>query len=577
MGKGWSIIRINNRDKFLLSICPFIILVISIIKSCYLSQKISGDLDLTRIMLPLVVCDLHIIGAALLIALLGSSLAVNLRDGLGLVWRGVLQILLLALSLVYLLDTLGLIFVDEGFSIEAVEKYVKELSVSFQFLSAPWILAFIILILSAFFKIYIPRRQAWPFAIIGLASFVPLLSGWPVLGTLMDPYRSAIISSILHLSSDNSSAIRYTDTDLEFYSKFTSIDAHPLLIDDKKDVLLLVVESLSSIDSNRLWGINNTLPHFDEISKDGILFRNFFANTRQSEGGMIATFNTLSPIPFPGSNYDWYKIFAQFPSIFKDLSALGFHTEVLSTFPTSFLNNGTYLKRIGFDLVRGRDEVEAFRSAPQFAFGSPSDETLYREFFRRYAELKNIPKPKFLALFTASSHLPWTDPNGGKNSEENVWRYVDKELAKFYEGVKSIGFLDNGYLIIMGDHRKRELRTEREVRELGEISKARIPLLIVGPGITKGVIDDRYFQQADLFSKLKLIQNPDAALSPVSFFLDAPPHKLLVIDEAQPSKNGYNVNLSGTHLSWEGARPENYLQIEFEIHKQRALSQMIKR
>ena len=121
-------------------------------------------------------------------------------------------------------------------------------------------------------------------------------------------------------------------------------------------------------------------------------------------------FQGLAPLPFPGSTGDWYASYAHFPSIPRVLSDSGYQREVLSTFPGSLLDYTSYLRTIGFKVVSGRDEVPEFRKAPRITFDSPSDEVLYRVSQRRIKELQGQQDPYFLALFSASSHLPWKDP-----------------------------------------------------------------------------------------------------------------------------------------------------------------------
>ncbi len=51
------------------------------------------------------------------------------------------------------------------------------------------------------------------------------------------------------------------------------------------DIILLIMESLSSINSHRVSGERDLLSGFDRLSEKGVLFINFFGNHSASEGG----------------------------------------------------------------------------------------------------------------------------------------------------------------------------------------------------------------------------------------------------------------------------------------------------
>jgi hypothetical protein len=53
------------------------------------------------------------------------------------------------------------------------------------------------------------------------------------------------------------------------------------------DVIVVFAESLSPIDSLRVGGVNNNLPYFDLIQKQGITFKNFIANGCTSDTAHI--------------------------------------------------------------------------------------------------------------------------------------------------------------------------------------------------------------------------------------------------------------------------------------------------
>ena len=560
-----------NRNQVAFSIVPFAVLTIACAKAYVIAQTLVPSAPVPAA-LDIFLADLPVIGISILIAYLGALASAD-RGFLSLPVAGAARITLFIFTIGYLIDSVAHVQVDEGLSVEALIKYTSELKEVAQFVSPAPLLMILLVFLASIKTVILPRRTASIACFFGLFTFVSFVFSAP---KELRPYRSVFSGGTLFSHRPARAAEKYSATEIDLFRQSGNpLEIKPALIDRQQDVILLVIESLSAIDSHRLWGIENTLPNFDKISEDGLLFKNFFANTRQSEGATIAMFNGISPVPFPGSTYDWYKTFSGFPSVVRGIREMGFQTKVLGGAPTGFLNYGKYLKAVGFESVVGRDENPVLHKAQRFAFESPADEVLYGEVLKEIAAMREEPRPTFLAVFTCSSHLPWTDPRGRKNSEKNVWNYVDDEFGKFYEQLKQTGFLEHGLLIVLGDHRKRELRTIREIKFLGDISRARIPLLLLGAHIPAGQIDERYFQQADLLSKLDRVLDPHAELSPHILFLDDPPADHILIDAQQSSLEGYRIHLDHTEATFEGPAPPGARELMFGIHKQRGMSQQL--
>jgi hypothetical protein len=55
----------------------------------------------------------------------------------------------------------------------------------------------------------------------------------------------------------------------------------------KTNIIVVFAESFSPIDSLRVGGVNNNLPYFDLIQKQGITFKNFINNGCTSDTAHI--------------------------------------------------------------------------------------------------------------------------------------------------------------------------------------------------------------------------------------------------------------------------------------------------
>lgn len=268
------------------------------------------------------------------------------------------------------------------------------------------------------------------------------------------------------------------------------------------DILLVVIESLSSSHSRFFSGINNYTPHLDAIAKENFSFTNFFANGFSTEQGLIALF--LGETPLPSVNAGGRGAFRGYyrdTSVPALLTSAGYDTFFITTGDISFTNKGEWLKRIGFSEVYG-SELPAFRDRPKFAFNAAPDKDLYAFALEKIKRLRENRHPWFMAIETVSSHLPFIDPEGRSNTEAAIMGYVDRQLGLFYEKLKGTGFFNDGLLIITSDHRVMAPLSKTELDRFGKSAFARIPLVVAFKDRQRGKSEE-YFQQTDLYESLK--------------------------------------------------------------------------
>gem|GEM_PF-2874314 len=61
-------------------------------------------------------------------------------------------------------------------------------------------------------------------------------------------------------------------------------------IGSDKNIIVIVDESLSAVDSYRISGLKQYLTGFDTMSEDGILYTNMIANGNTTDAGLISLF-----------------------------------------------------------------------------------------------------------------------------------------------------------------------------------------------------------------------------------------------------------------------------------------------
>jgi hypothetical protein len=150
-----------------------------------------------------------------------------------------------------------------------------------------------------------------------------------------------------------------------------------------------------------------------------------------------------------------------------------------------------------------------------------------------------------------------------------------------YNELGKRGFFENGYLVVTGDHRKMRPVGQAERNRFGDSAKARIPLVVIGPGVPKDTVDDRLFQQSDLLRMLDRAVRPGVELSPFALWVErylffhgvaSNAANLEVFVSSNQAREGFRLNLRGAEIEWLKPPPEPLL-VERAIHRQRAIQQ----
>jgi hypothetical protein len=372
----------------------------------------------------------------------------------------------------------------------------------------------------------------------------------------------------------------YSAQQIDFFS---SLELETVEIPaSEPDIILLIIESLSSIHSKKISDAADLLADFDKLAEKGLLFRNFFANHQASEGGLIALLGGYPPMHFPTATPYMFDEFAIQHSVITEYRQLGYFTEFLTNSDLAFIGLNRYLDGLGLDRSRGRDEIDALRVAPRVVQDAPSDDFLYLEALLTIQRLSQAEQPFLLVIATTSTHLPYTHPDNGPDTAEAVWEWSMQQLVKFYWQLSDNGFFEQGILLITSDHRHMRPLTKLETDRYGGSARARVPLLMMGDGYPAGVIDQRFFQQSDLLRMLRKIQDTDARLSPHPIWVERYNRKygqielidsLSVFDEADNGRHEYQLKIPGNRIDWLGEKPEFARRVETRIHAQRSLHQ----
>jgi phosphoglycerol transferase MdoB-like AlkP superfamily enzyme len=278
-----------------------------------------------------------------------------------------------------------------------------------------------------------------------------------------------------------------------------SQDSIPSLLNQQKpNIVFFILESFMSKDLEVLGGLP-VAKNLNELSKNGVLFTRFFANSFRTDRGVISILSGYPAQP-TASIMKYANKTRSLPSIQGSLKKAGYTTSYYYGGDANFTNMRSYLLGSGIEhLVSDKDFPLKERMSK---WGAP-DHVLIR---RLLDDLKNPPTQPFITVVqTLSSHEPFDVPM--KRFEDpylNSVAYTDSCLGVFVEEFRRSPLWNNTLLVFVPDHAMRYPST----LENTDPNRYKIPLILAGGAIRKPMKIDRIGGQIDiaatLLSQLKL-------------------------------------------------------------------------
>jgi len=278
----------------------------------------------------------------------------------------------------------------------------------------------------------------------------------------------------------------------------------------KPNVIFIIWESLTAKLVGPLGGEPNVTENLNKLSKEGILFTNFYANGDRTDKGIPAILSGYYPQPTQSIMKMPNKT-RNLPMLPKKMMDLGYKTSFYYGGDLNFGNMNTYLRNAGItEFVDGDNFEEKDWNSKWGAHD--------HVFMQRLADdLSNTqPEPFFKIALTLTSHEPYEFPDTykfGKDTEVNKFRsahaYTDKTIGKFIEFSKQQPWYNNTLIVIIADH------GHPKPKHKGTFNapiKFKIPMLWLGGALNKkGIEIDHFSSQVDLpYTLLDLLEGDNS-------------------------------------------------------------------
>ncbi|MDE6832518.1 MAG: LTA synthase family protein, partial [Muribaculaceae bacterium] len=232
--------------------------------------------------------------------------------------------------------------------------------------------------------------------------------------------------------------------------KTRSQAADSLLNTPRPDVYIIILESFSS----HLMPSQGGLPvatSLDSIASEGLLFTNAYASSFRTDRAITAILNGFPAQPNT-SLMKYPEKTRHIPSLASSLAEAGYTNHYYYGGDASFANKKSYLLNTGYTAITTQDDFPtSYRSAK---WGVTDDKLFERALSDIISDDGSCPT--FTVIQTLSSHepfdVPYNDPVYGDVPELNAFRFTDKTLGAFINGLHDSDRWGDALIVIVPDH-----------------------------------------------------------------------------------------------------------------------------
>ncbi len=274
---------------------------------------------------------------------------------------------------------------------------------------------------------------------------------------------------------------------------------HTLFNTKRPDVLFVILESFSSKLMTSLGGEPNIAVNLDSLSKEGVLFTNFYANSFRTDRGLVAILSGYPAQPTT-SIMKYPRKTQSIPAIAGSLKKEGYATKYYYGGDADFTNMRSYLISSGFEnIISDQDFPVSERLSKWGAHDELVFKRLLEDLETESIENKEKNTPHFRVLQTSSSHEPFEVPyHRLDNHRLNAFAYTDSCVGDFVKQFRKLPQWKNTVIVFVPDH----LGAYPEHLNNLSVERYQIPLLMVGGAIRNPRKVETYGSQQDIAATL---------------------------------------------------------------------------
>ena len=250
----------------------------------------------------------------------------------------------------------------------------------------------------------------------------------------------------------------------------------------RKNVVILLVESLADVYSEHFSGLKGYMPEIDRLARENASFLNYHSTGMETAP---ATYSIMTgKLLFSEIDRKSRDLkFEYGEALPKVMKAAGYRTSAIYS-SEDFGGRVAIYRNSGFERLYDTHDP-AYDGIKRFVFNSVPDRVLLNHASDLIREFDLEGKPHLTFILTTSTHVPYQNPETGKSGYREVLPYTDREVGAFVRRLEKSGFFEKGTLVIAGDHHPPIRGFEPgEVGRYGD-DLNRVPLIIIDSDIGK--------------------------------------------------------------------------------------------
>lgn len=263
-----------------------------------------------------------------------------------------------------------------------------------------------------------------------------------------------------------------------------------LLNNERPNILLILLESFTANAIEPLGGISGITPNLNELSKEGILFTQMYANSFRTDRGLVSVLNsypaqpTTSIMKYPAKSQT-------LPSLAKSLGKEGYVSDMLYGGDINFTNMQSFFFSSGYShITADRD----FPLSTRLSKWGANDDVTFDWLYRSMQERNHTASPWLCTFLTLSSHEPFEVPYHHLDDPYlNSVAFTDSCIGSFINQVKQLPVWDNLLVVFISDH---GFRYPADFAEY-DPKRYHIPMLWIGGAVKEPWIIDTPANQND--------------------------------------------------------------------------------
>ncbi|MCC8170493.1 MAG: sulfatase-like hydrolase/transferase [Parabacteroides sp.] len=283
----------------------------------------------------------------------------------------------------------------------------------------------------------------------------------------------------------------------------TSADTLQLLNTRRPNIVLILMESFSANAIEVLGGEPGITPNLNRLSREGVLFDRFYANSFRTDRGLVSVLNgypaqpTTSIMKYPMKSQS-------LPSIAKVLDSVGYRTSMTYGGDINFTNMQSYFYASGYQKITADRD---FPLKDRLSKWGANDDVTFPHLLEEIKR-ESDSVPFFKTFLTLSSHEPFEVPfHHIDDLYLNSVAFTDSCIGSFIDSLKTLPVWSHTLVILLSDH--------GYLYPYGishyDPKRQKMPMLWLGGALTSSRIISDYASQIDLAATLLAQMQLDAS------------------------------------------------------------------